>query len=193
MAILMPFNVSLHPILCFDHTRFLRVDSLPDRSLQPRGLAETLCGSPLYMAPEIMQLQKYDAKVIFIFYCVDSISAYSPVCFNLRSKNRRIYGVLVQYYFNWLPGKHHSLELTRYRSDCLSCTFFNVFLQLHLLSILFYNNWTYFFNQLLQNIIKSNDLHFPPDNNLSNECIDLCRKLLRRNPGMLLSRVICFD
>lgn len=32
------------------------------RSLQPRGLAETLCGSPLYMAPEIMQLQKYDAK-----------------------------------------------------------------------------------------------------------------------------------
>ncbi|XP_059462546.1 serine/threonine-protein kinase ATG1c-like isoform X2 [Corylus avellana] len=32
------------------------------RSLQPRGLAETMCGSPLYMAPEIMQLQKYDAK-----------------------------------------------------------------------------------------------------------------------------------
>ncbi|KAF9665133.1 hypothetical protein SADUNF_Sadunf16G0090400 [Salix dunnii] len=32
------------------------------RSLQPQGLAETLCGSPLYMAPEIMQLQKYDAK-----------------------------------------------------------------------------------------------------------------------------------
>ncbi|KAH6820177.1 Protein kinase superfamily protein [Perilla frutescens var. hirtella] len=32
------------------------------RSLQPRGLAETLCGSPLYMAPEIMQLQRYDAK-----------------------------------------------------------------------------------------------------------------------------------
>ncbi|KAI4354570.1 hypothetical protein L6164_003421 [Bauhinia variegata] len=27
-------------------------------SLQPRGLAETLCGSPLYMAPKIMQLQK---------------------------------------------------------------------------------------------------------------------------------------
>ncbi|CAN6723974.1 unnamed protein product [Malus baccata var. baccata] len=32
------------------------------RYLQPQGLAETLCGSPLYMAPEIMQLQKYDAK-----------------------------------------------------------------------------------------------------------------------------------
>ncbi|WZY73320.1 hypothetical protein YC2023_005560 [Brassica napus] len=33
------------------------------RSLQPRRLAETLCSSPLYMAPEIMQLQKYDAKI----------------------------------------------------------------------------------------------------------------------------------
>jgi len=33
------------------------------RSLQPQGLAETLCGSPLYMAPEILQCQKYDAKV----------------------------------------------------------------------------------------------------------------------------------
>ncbi|KAF9679978.1 hypothetical protein SADUNF_Sadunf06G0072200 [Salix dunnii] len=32
------------------------------RSLQPSDLAETMCGSPLYMAPEIMQLQKYDAK-----------------------------------------------------------------------------------------------------------------------------------
>ncbi|WVZ56417.1 hypothetical protein U9M48_006954 [Paspalum notatum var. saurae] len=30
--------------------------------LQPFDLAETLCGSPLYMAPEVMQAQKYDAK-----------------------------------------------------------------------------------------------------------------------------------
>ncbi|KAJ7529518.1 hypothetical protein O6H91_15G054700 [Diphasiastrum complanatum] len=32
------------------------------RSLQPQGMAETLCGSPLYMAPEILRYQKYDAK-----------------------------------------------------------------------------------------------------------------------------------
>lgn len=32
------------------------------RNLQPQGLAETLCGSPLYMAPEILQFQRYDAK-----------------------------------------------------------------------------------------------------------------------------------
>jgi serine/threonine protein kinase len=30
----------------------------------PQGLADTLCGSPLYMAPEIIQNQKYDAKVM---------------------------------------------------------------------------------------------------------------------------------
>ncbi|KAJ7963402.1 Kinase family protein [Quillaja saponaria] len=32
------------------------------RSLTPQGFADTLCGSPLYMAPEIIQNQKYDAK-----------------------------------------------------------------------------------------------------------------------------------
>lgn len=32
------------------------------RYLMPQGLADTLCGSPLYMAPEIMQDRKYDAK-----------------------------------------------------------------------------------------------------------------------------------
>ncbi|CAN6480548.1 unnamed protein product [Victoria cruziana] len=35
------------------------------RYLKPQGLADTLCGSPLYMAPEIIQSQKYDAKVKF--------------------------------------------------------------------------------------------------------------------------------
>ncbi|XP_072963228.1 serine/threonine-protein kinase ATG1a [Typha angustifolia] len=32
------------------------------RYLMPQGLADTICGSPLYMAPEIMQDRKYDAK-----------------------------------------------------------------------------------------------------------------------------------
>eukprot|EP00538_Stauroneis_constricta_P000225 CAMPEP_0119562238 /NCGR_PEP_ID=MMETSP1352-20130426/19843_1 /TAXON_ID=265584 /ORGANISM="Stauroneis constricta, Strain CCMP1120" /LENGTH=1031 /DNA_ID=CAMNT_0007610597 /DNA_START=126 /DNA_END=3221 /DNA_ORIENTATION=- len=32
------------------------------RHLQTASLAETLCGSPLYMAPEILQHQQYDAK-----------------------------------------------------------------------------------------------------------------------------------
>ncbi|XP_048501575.1 serine/threonine-protein kinase ATG1a isoform X2 [Beta vulgaris subsp. vulgaris] len=32
------------------------------RYLTPQGLADTLCGSPLYMAPEIIQNQKYDAR-----------------------------------------------------------------------------------------------------------------------------------
>ena len=32
------------------------------RYVHPSGLAETLCGSPLYMAPEILRFHKYDAK-----------------------------------------------------------------------------------------------------------------------------------
>ena len=32
------------------------------RYMHPTGMAETLCGSPLYMAPEILSYQKYDAK-----------------------------------------------------------------------------------------------------------------------------------
>ena len=32
------------------------------RYIQPLTMAETLCGSPLYMAPEILRFQKYDAK-----------------------------------------------------------------------------------------------------------------------------------
>ncbi|XVF76697.1 hypothetical protein PTKIN_Ptkin13bG0287300 [Pterospermum kingtungense] len=95
------------------------------RSLQPRGLAETLCGSPLYMAPEIMQLQKYDAKA--------DLWSVGAILFQL------------------VTGK----------------TPFNG------------NNQI----QLLQNIVKSTDLHFPVENNyLSADCKDLCQKLLRRNP-----------
>ena len=32
------------------------------RALEPLVLAQTLCGSPLYMAPEILLSQRYDAK-----------------------------------------------------------------------------------------------------------------------------------
>lgn len=32
------------------------------RQLENKGMAETLCGSPLYMAPEILRYEKYDAK-----------------------------------------------------------------------------------------------------------------------------------
>ncbi|PON59921.1 Serine/threonine protein kinase [Parasponia andersonii] len=96
------------------------------RSLQPRGLAETLCGSPLYMAPEIMQLQKYDAKA--------DLWSVGAILFQLVTGKTPFTG----------------------------------------------NNQI----QLLQNIVKSIDLNFPPDSNdfLSSECKDLCHKLLRRNP-----------
>ncbi|KAH0458551.1 hypothetical protein IEQ34_013866 [Dendrobium chrysotoxum] len=94
------------------------------RSLQPLGLAETLCGSPLYMAPEIMQLQKYDAKA--------DLWSVGAILFQL------------------VTGKTPFTGNTQI--------------------------------QLLQNIVKSNDLRFPSESNLSYHCIDLCKKLLRRNP-----------
>ncbi|XAR68900.1 Non-specific serine/threonine protein kinase [Bertholletia excelsa] len=94
------------------------------RSLQPRGLAETLCGSPLYMAPEIMQLQKYDAKA--------DLWSVGAILFQLVTGKTPFTG----------------------------------------------NNQI----QLLQNIVRSTGLQFPPDKDLSPECIDLCRKLLRRDP-----------
>ncbi|KAL8094175.1 hypothetical protein AgCh_035879 [Apium graveolens] len=95
------------------------------RSLQPRNLAETLCGSPLYMAPEIMQLQKYDAKA--------DLWSVGAILFQLVTGKTPFTG----------------------------------------------NNQI----QLLQNIMRSTELAFPPHSvGLSSECIDLCRKLLRPNP-----------
>lgn len=95
------------------------------RSLQPRNLAETLCGSPLYMAPEIMQLQKYDAKA--------DLWSVGAILFQLVTGKTPFTG----------------------------------------------NNQI----QLLQNIMRSTELAFPPHTvGLSSECIDLCRKLLRPNP-----------
>lgn len=100
------------------------------RYLQPLGLAETLCGSPLYMAPEIMQLQKYDAKA--------DLWSVGAILFQL------------------VTGKTPFTGNTQI--------------------------------QLFQNIVKSNELHFPPDSNLSYDCIDLCKKLLRCNP---VERLTC--
>ncbi|KAG9142579.1 hypothetical protein Leryth_011668 [Lithospermum erythrorhizon] len=95
------------------------------RSLHPLGLAETLCGSPLYMAPEIMQQQKYDAKA--------DLWSVGAILFQLVCGRTPFTG----------------------------------------------NNQL----QLLQNIVKSNDIQFPPEaNDLTPDCINLCRKLLRRNP-----------
>ncbi|KAG5528276.1 hypothetical protein RHGRI_029074 [Rhododendron griersonianum] len=95
------------------------------RSLEPRVLAETLCGSPLYMAPEIMQLQKDDAKA--------DLWSVGTILFQLATGKTPFTG----------------------------------------------NNQM----QLLKNIMKSTELHFPPHTkNLSSDCIHLCRKLICANP-----------
>jgi serine/threonine-protein kinase ULK/ATG1 len=91
--------------------------------LQPFALAETLCGSPLYMAPEVMQAQKYDAKA------------------DLWSV-----GVILYQLVTGIPPFNGDNQI-----------------------------------QLLKNILRSREIRFPSDCELSHGCIDLCRKLLRLN------------
>ncbi|PAN50419.1 hypothetical protein PAHAL_9G518600 [Panicum hallii] len=91
--------------------------------LQPFALAETLCGSPLYMAPEVMQAQKYDAKA------------------DLWSV-----GVILYQLVTGIPPFNGDNQI-----------------------------------QLLKNILRSREIQFPSDCELSHGCIDLCRKLLRLN------------
>src|SRR5690606_19873117 len=76
--IIKPQTLLLNPPLDFEDPNaiekegFAGLRSLPTlkiadfgfaRFLPELGLAETLCGSPLYMAPEILRFEKYDAKV----------------------------------------------------------------------------------------------------------------------------------
>ena len=65
---------TVHPFMAHERSLVpnVGVESLPTlkiadfgfaRSLPSTSLAETLCGSPLYMAPEILRYEKYDARV----------------------------------------------------------------------------------------------------------------------------------
>ncbi|KZF24778.1 Serine/threonine-protein kinase atg1 [Xylona heveae TC161] len=54
---------SLVPIVGVESLPMLKIADFGfARSLPSTSLAETLCGSPLYMAPEILRYEKYDAK-----------------------------------------------------------------------------------------------------------------------------------
>ncbi|KAH8957801.1 hypothetical protein BDL97_07G109800 [Sphagnum fallax] len=101
------------------------------RLLQPQGMAETLCGSPLYMAPEILQSKKYDAKA--------DLWSVGAILYQLVTGRPPF------------SGNNHV--------------------------------------QLLQNIIKTNEVRFPESvmTQLHPDGIDICRKLLRRNPVERLS------
>jgi serine/threonine-protein kinase ULK2 len=63
---MMPFAVDDNSLLPICGIRSLPMLKIADfgfaRSLPSTSLAETLCGSPLYMAPEILRYEKYDAK-----------------------------------------------------------------------------------------------------------------------------------
>lgn len=56
-------NEPLVPMVGLDTLPMLKIADFGfARSLPSTSLAETLCGSPLYMAPEILRYEKYDAK-----------------------------------------------------------------------------------------------------------------------------------
>lgn len=58
-----PSDSSLVPIAGIESLPMLKLADFGfARSLPSTSLAETLCGSPLYMAPEILRYEKYDAK-----------------------------------------------------------------------------------------------------------------------------------
>lgn len=63
---MMPFTVDDNCFLPICGIKSLPMLKIADfgfaRSLPSTSLAETLCGSPLYMAPEILRYEKYDAK-----------------------------------------------------------------------------------------------------------------------------------
>ncbi|BBN04482.1 serine/threonine-protein kinase ULK2 [Marchantia polymorpha subsp. ruderalis] len=101
------------------------------RSLQPQGMAETICGSPLYMAPEILQRQKYNAKA------------------DLWSVGAILYQLVTG-----RPPFHGNSHV-----------------------------------QLLLNIVRTNEVKFPEGivSELHVDCIDMIRKLLKRNPVERLS------
>ncbi|XP_073525423.1 uncharacterized protein [Phyllobates terribilis] len=96
------------------------------RYLTPQSLADTLCGSPLYMAPEIIQNRKYDAKA--------DLWSVGAILYQL-GMGRPPYGGNSQI-------------------------------------------------ELFQNILSSLELHFPEAalQVLNPDFVELCRRLLRRNP-----------
>jgi serine/threonine-protein kinase ULK/ATG1 len=98
------------------------------RHLAEASMAETLCGSPLYMAPEILKFQKYDAKA--------DLWSVGAILYEM-AVGKTPYG-----------GQNHV--------------------------------------QLLANI-ERNDLRFPKDVSISEECTNLLYGLLRRNPMVRIS------
>lgn len=61
-----PYEVAKNSLIPATGIESLPVLKIADfgfaRQLDAMGMAETLCGSPLYMAPEILRYEKYDAK-----------------------------------------------------------------------------------------------------------------------------------
>lgn len=74
------------------------------RSVHPSDYAETVCGTPLYMAPEVLQFQRYDEKVrsflnLIVFFWIRN-NLDSGLCYRLTC------GVLVQFFLSFWMAIH---------------------------------------------------------------------------------------
>jgi len=71
------------------------------------------------MAPEIMQLQKYDAKVRLFVSIYHIGHSYTISCLKSSLLHRQISGVLVLYYFNLWQAEPLLQETAKFRF-CIS-------------------------------------------------------------------------
>lgn len=141
------------------------------------------------MAPEIMQLQKYDAKVRFTYQVLKQLSPYNSFI-NFRLIAQADLWSVGAILFQLVTGRTPftgSNQIQVSSSSVSSKIFFPFFSEAdfaHKEDPSCLKQYIDLILQLLQNIIKSTELQFPPEaKDLNPHCLDLCRKLLRRNPG----------
>ena len=74
-----PHNLLLHILPGRSHATLLKIADFGfARELSSAAMAETVCGSPLYMAPEILKLRRYNSKAdLWSVGAVDFIYRYS--------------------------------------------------------------------------------------------------------------------
>lgn len=148
------------------------------RDLQPQRMADTLCGSPLYMAPEILQYQKYDAKVMPSPVTSASYPAKLDFLFDKACLE------IVQYADKLVHSPHCGfLRVLRKQRAALQADLWSVGIILYelLLGRTPFDGVNHI--QLLRNIERQ-DVHIPltERSKLSPHSIHLIYNLLKRNP-----------
>ena len=154
------------------------------RSLTPESMAETFCGSPLYMAPEIIRNQKYDAKVKTTWRIILSFffSLFEYVMDMMLQADLWSAGAILFQLVTGKPPFDGTNHIQVYWLVRLMNCLLNFSSELMDFIMLFGIWWSL---QLFQNIVRDTELKFPEDglNEIHPDCVDLCKSLLRRDPS----------